>query len=168
MGVEVGDGSGFGGLGAGGFACEVELGLDLRKGEGYGVWIAELGDGVDPWAAGIAEAEELGDFVIGFAGRIVERAADERVLPGVGDGAGKIEVRVATGDDQGESWFVRNGSVAGCPSACPEPVEGGIASETWDPANPSSRSFKSTAWMWPSRWLTAMSGRPVAKARALA
>ena len=41
--------------------------------------VAEAGEGVDPGAAGIAEAEQLGDLVVGFAGGVVEGAADERV-----------------------------------------------------------------------------------------
>ena len=58
------------------------------------------GEGVDPGASGIAEAEELGDLVEGFAGGVVDGAADKGVGPGAVGGAGKIEVGVAAGDDQ--------------------------------------------------------------------
>ena len=100
MRIERGDGRGFGGLGAGGFAAEVSLGLDLREGEGHGLRIAEAGQRIDPRAAGIAKAEQLGDFVVGFAGGIVERAADERVVPGSVGWLGEIEMRVSAGDDE--------------------------------------------------------------------
>src|ERR1700722_6209885 len=102
MRVEVGDWGGFGGLGPGGFAGEVKLGLDLRKGEGDGLWITVLGESVDPGSSGIAEAEELGNFVVSFAGCVVKGATDKRVLPGVGNGSGQIEVGVATGDDESQ------------------------------------------------------------------
>ena len=107
MGVEVGDGGGFGGLRSGGLARQVELWLDLREREGDGVGVAVLGEGVDPGASGIAEAKELGYLVEGFAGGIVEGAADEGVAPGVVGGAGEIEVGVAAGDDQGECRGLR-------------------------------------------------------------
>ena len=88
VGVEVGDGGSGGGLGAGRFAGEVELCFDLGEGEGDGVGVAVLGEGVDPGTSGIAKSEELGDLVIGFAGGVVEGAADEGVVPGVVGGAG--------------------------------------------------------------------------------
>jgi hypothetical protein len=66
---------------------------------------------VDPRAARIAEAEELGDFVVGFAGGIVEGAADQGVVPGVLGGVGEIEVGVAAGDDEGECGVVGEGLV---------------------------------------------------------
>ena len=64
-----------------------------------------MGEGVDPGAAGIAEAEQLGDLVVGFAGSVVEGAADEGVVPGAVGGAGEIEMGVAAGDDEGEGWL---------------------------------------------------------------
>ena len=67
--------------------------------------IAVLGERVDPGASGIAEAEKLGDLVIGFAGGVVDGAADECVVPGAVGRAREIEMSVAAGDDQGESWF---------------------------------------------------------------
>jgi hypothetical protein len=105
MAVEAGDGGCFGGFGSWRFAGEMELGLHLREGEGDGLRVAELSEGVDPRASGIAEAEEFGDFVVGFAGGVVEGAADEGVVPGFGDGAGEVEVGVAAGDDEGQGWF---------------------------------------------------------------
>ena len=41
------------------------------------------GEGVDPGAAGIAEAEELGDLVVGFAGGIIDGAAYVAIGPDV-------------------------------------------------------------------------------------
>ena len=34
---------------------------------------------IENWAAGIAESEHFGDFVVGFAGGVVACAADARV-----------------------------------------------------------------------------------------
>ena len=68
--------------------------------------IAELGEGVDPGTAGIAEAEELGDFVVGFAGGVVDGAADESVGPCAVRGLREIEMGVAAGDDEGEGWVI--------------------------------------------------------------
>jgi len=67
------------------------------------MWVAVLGQCVDPGASGVAKAEELGDFVVGLAGGVVEGAADQAVMPSVGRGAGEIEVRVSARDDQGKS-----------------------------------------------------------------
>jgi hypothetical protein len=106
MGVEVGDGGGESGLGAGSLAGEMELGLDLRKSEGDGEGIAVAGEGVDPGASGITEAEELGDLVVGFSGGVVDGAADEGVGPCAVGGTGEKEVGVAAGDDQGEGGLV--------------------------------------------------------------
>ena len=93
-------------------AGQVELGLDLREGKGHGVRIAVLGEGVDPGTSGIAEAEELGDLVVGFAGGVVEGAADEGVVPGAVGGAGEIEVGVAAGDDERRGLAASVGAVA--------------------------------------------------------
>ena len=54
----------------------MSFGLDLRKGERHGMRVAETGQRIDPRPAGIAEAEQLGDLVVGLAGGIVERAAE--------------------------------------------------------------------------------------------
>jgi len=78
----------------------MELGLNPRKRERDGERVAELGEAVDPGASGIAEAEQLGDLVVGFTGGVVEGAADERVGPGAVGGAAEIEVSMAAGDDQ--------------------------------------------------------------------
>jgi len=77
----------------------MKFGLDLRKREGHSERVTELGEGVDPGAAGIAQAEELGDFIEGLAGSVVEGAADKRVSPGAVGGAAEIEVGMAAGDD---------------------------------------------------------------------
>ena len=105
MRVEVGDGRGFGGLGARGLAGQMDLGLDLGEGEGT-AWGCRKGEGVDPGAAGVAEAEQLGDLVVGFAGGVVDGAADEGVVPGAVGGTGEIEMGVAAGDDEGEGLRV--------------------------------------------------------------
>ena len=81
----------------------VLAGLDGVEVEGDGFGVAVGGEGVDPGAAGVAEAEELGDLVEGFAGGVVDGAADVRVGPGAGLGvlAGEVEVGVASRDDEG-------------------------------------------------------------------
>ena len=56
--------------------------LDLAEGEGDGAGVAVGGEGVDPGASGVAEAEELGYFVEGFAGGVVYGAAYVAVGPG--------------------------------------------------------------------------------------
>ena len=106
MGIESCDRGGFSGLGARRLTAKVKLGFDLREGEGYGMGVAVQGEGVDPWASGIAQTEEFGDFVIGFARSVVDGAADEGVVPGAVGRAGEIEMCVATGDDEGESGLV--------------------------------------------------------------
>ena len=56
---------------------------------------------VHPRAAGIGQAEELCDLVVGFARRVVERLADVAIAPGsVGGTFGEIEMRVAARDDE--------------------------------------------------------------------
>ena len=50
-------------------------GFDLAEGEGDGAGVAVGGEGVDPGASGVAEAEEFGYFVEGFAGGVVYGAA---------------------------------------------------------------------------------------------
>ena len=98
-GSRVGDRRGFGSLGARRLAAKMKFGFDLREGEGDGAGVSVLGKGVDPWASGIAETEELGDFVVGFACGVVDGAADEGVVPGAVGRAGEIEMCVAAGDD---------------------------------------------------------------------
>ena len=99
MRIEARDGRGARGLGAGSLAAEVNFGFDLRECEGDGVRVAVLSECVDPGTAGIAEAEELGDLVEGFAGSVVDGAADEGIGPRAVRGASEIEVGVAAGDD---------------------------------------------------------------------
>ena len=100
MSVEVGDGGRAGSLGAGRFAGQMELGLDLREGEGYRAGIAMKGQGIDPGTAGVAQAEQLGHLVEGFAGGVVQGAADERSMSTSRGLAGQVKVSVAAGDDQ--------------------------------------------------------------------
>src|SRR5256885_7029186 len=63
-------------------AIAMDARLDLAEGEGDGAGVAVGGEGVDPGTAGVAEAEELGDLVEGFAGGIVDRAAYVAIGPG--------------------------------------------------------------------------------------
>ena len=89
---------------------------------------------VDDRASGIAQPQHLGNFVEGFPGSVVAGVADIFVGPRVRLLPGKIEMRVSAGDYQSEYRKLEFGvSVA-------------------------LRCSRSTAWMWPSRWLTAMSG----------
>jgi hypothetical protein len=62
-------------------AFAVGAGFDLAEGEGHGARVAVGGEGVDPWAAGVTEAEEFGDLVVGFAGGVVYGAAYVAVGP---------------------------------------------------------------------------------------
>jgi hypothetical protein len=61
--------------------------------------VAVRGEAVDDRAAGVAEAEEFGDFVEGFAGGVVTGAAEEGVAAFA---VGFEEVGVASADDEGE------------------------------------------------------------------
>ena len=54
---------------------------------------------IDDGAAGIAEAEELGDLVVGFAGCVVARFAEQAIDEAL---ANFEQVRVAAADDQRE------------------------------------------------------------------
>ena len=67
------------------------------------------GEAIDPGAAGVAEAEELGDLVEGLAGGVVDGAADVAVAPKRGGASlpcrvlvREVEVGVAAGDDEGK------------------------------------------------------------------
>ncbi len=108
--IEVGDGSGFGGFGAGSFAVQMRFGLDPREGEGNGFGVAEAGEGVDPGTAWVAKTKQLGDLVVGFACGVVEGAADELVAPGAVCGLGEVQVRMTSGDDKGKGGLVLLGS----------------------------------------------------------
>ena len=125
MRVEVGDRGGFGCLGAGSLPRQVKLGLDLREGERHSERIAEARESIDPRTARIAEAKQLRHLVIGFAGRVVERAADEGVVPRAASGPRKIQVRMPTGDDQRQCRFLSL-----CPrTRTPQPKNSVILSE---------------------------------------
>jgi hypothetical protein len=100
-GIEACDGRGAGALGARRPSVQVSLGLDLGEGKRDGAGVAVESESVDPGTAGVAEAEELGDFVVGFAGGIVEGTADEGVVPSVFEGADEVQVGMAAGDDEG-------------------------------------------------------------------
>ncbi len=113
MRVEARDGRSFGGLSPSGLAGEMSFGFDLCEGERHSVRIAEAGEGVDPGAAWIAEAEELGNFVVSFAGSIVDGAADERIAPGLVSGLSEIEMRVSAGDDEGQGLRLSDFSLKG-------------------------------------------------------
>jgi len=78
------------------------LGFDLGEGERDGFGVAVGGEGVHPGAAGVGKAEELGDFVVGFARGVVEGFADVAIVPGVAGFCGEVEVGMAAADDEGE------------------------------------------------------------------
>ena len=101
-GVELRYGGGAGGLGARRLAGQMELGLDLREGERHGARVAVEGEGVNPGASGVAEAEQLGNLVEGFAGGVVEGAADERISPCAVCRTAEIKMCVSAGDDQSQ------------------------------------------------------------------
>ena len=132
------------GLGARGVAAEVNLCLDLREGEGDGLRVAEFREGIDPGAAGITEAEKFGHFVEGFAGGVVDGAADESVRPSAVCWAREKEVGVAAGDDEGE------GLVMIKIRALPGPGMRGTGG-TLRCVACSFALLRRTAWMWPSR-----------------
>jgi len=79
-----------------------QAGLNGGEGEGDGAGVAVGGEAVDPGAAGVAEAEEFGDLVEGFAGGVVDGAADVAVHPSLAFLCSEIKVGVASGDDEGE------------------------------------------------------------------
>ena len=85
-------------------ACAGGAVFDLGEGEGDGAGIAVGGEGVDPGAPGVAEAEELGDLVVGFAGCVVDRSAYVAIDPGAVASLllREVKMRVAAGDDEGQ------------------------------------------------------------------
>ena len=97
--VEIGDRRGFSSLGARRLAAKMNFRFDLRERKRDGARVSVLRERVDPRAAGISEAEELGDFVVGFSGGVVDGAADEVVDPCAVGWTGQIEMGVATGDN---------------------------------------------------------------------
>ena len=95
---------------AGGVRGRFVAGADGAEVEGGGRGVAVGGEGVEPRAAGIAEAEELGYFVEGFSGGVVDGAAYVAVAPGAGrGGVGEVEVGVAAGDYEGEEGGLLGG-----------------------------------------------------------
>ena len=78
------------------------LGFDLGEGKRNGFGVAVGGEGVHPGAAGVGKAEELGDFVVGFTGGVVEGLADVAVAPGVAGFCGEVEMGVAAADYERE------------------------------------------------------------------
>jgi poly(A) polymerase len=98
--IELGNGCGFRGLGARSFSGEVRFGFDPRKRKRHRLRIAESGERIDPRAAGIAQSEQLGHLVIGFAGCVVDGAAYKTVTPGAVRRPRQVEMRVAAGNNQ--------------------------------------------------------------------
>ena len=107
VGIERGDRCGLGALGARRSALEMGLGLDLSKREWDGAGVAVARERVDPRTAGIAEAEQLGDFVVGLACGVVDSAADERIGPGAIDGLSRVKVGMSARDDEGQASGLR-------------------------------------------------------------
>ena len=97
--VEIGDGRGFGSFGARRFSAKMDFRFDLREGKRDSARISVLRERVDPRAAWVTEAEELGYFVVGFSGGVVDGAADEVVVPRAEGWSGQVEMGVAAGDD---------------------------------------------------------------------
>jgi putative nucleotidyltransferase with HDIG domain len=81
----------------------MRLGFDLgeRKGDRGGISVSR--QRIDPGAAGITQTQQLGDFVEGLAGCVVERGAHVPVAFAMGD----IEVGVAAGNHQSQSSGTR-------------------------------------------------------------
>ena len=107
--VELGDGCRFGSFGSRRISAQVDLVLDLGEGKRNGVGVAVKSELVNPGTAGIAEAEELGDLVVGLAGGIVEGAADELIIPGAGVRRGEVKVGVSAGNDESQGAVAKFG-----------------------------------------------------------
>ena len=83
--------------------AEMRFRLDLREGERNGARIAVGRQCIDEGTAGIGQAEQLRNLVEGFACCVVDGAANVAIAPGcVLLARREIEMRMATGDDQGE------------------------------------------------------------------
>ena len=76
--------------------------LDLGEGKGDGRRVPVRGQGIDPGAARVAQPQQFGDLVEGFAGCIVERGANVTVGKALPLMTGQIKMGVAAGDDQGQ------------------------------------------------------------------
>ena len=78
------------------------------------------GEGVDPWTSWIAEAEEFGNLVVGFAGGVVDGASHVAISPDVVAfrlrcetlPPCQIQMRVATGDDKRKQRELHRGFAA--------------------------------------------------------
>lgn len=85
-------------------AAEAEVAgvaLELGRGETDGAGVALGGQTVNDRAAGVAQAEEFGYFVISFAGGIVAGFAFEAVMA---FGEAFEDMRVTTAGDEGQRW----------------------------------------------------------------
>jgi hypothetical protein len=78
-------------------AVSVRGRFEARAREARRAGVALLGERIDRAAAGIAEAEQLGDFVERFAGGVVARRPEQRIIA---ERARQIEARMAAGDEQ--------------------------------------------------------------------
>ena len=100
-----GEVAGLGPIEDGGFPAgeAVVLGIAFGAGRGEvageGEGVAVGGELIDDGSAGVGEAEELGDLVIGFTGGIVAGAAEEAIVPAF---VHFEQMRMAAADDQRE------------------------------------------------------------------
>jgi len=96
----------------------VGIARHLRLGEAHSVGVAVRSEAIDDRPAGIAEGEHARDFVVGFTGSVVARAADARVCEPAravrGLGFHVVENRVTAGNDQAHGRELRLAS--GCAS----------------------------------------------------
>src|SRR4051812_425547 len=76
--------------------------FDLRSSELHGEWLAVSGEAIDHRTAGVAQAEQLGDFIEGFAGGVVASVADVFITPCFAALLSKIEVSVSARNDKSE------------------------------------------------------------------
>jgi hypothetical protein len=80
--------------------AEVQIvAFHFGEGELYGMRITERSQFIDDRTAGISKAQEFRDFVVGFAGSVVARFAEEPVLA---NDANFEEMRVAAAYDQSD------------------------------------------------------------------
>src|SRR3981189_3450135 len=95
-------------------AVAMDAWLDLAEGEGDGARVAVRGEGVDPGAARIAEAEEFCDLIVGFAGGVVDCATYVAVGPGVFGSLllCEIQMGMAAGDYEGQDREFHGGFAA--------------------------------------------------------
>lgn len=76
--------------------------IDFYEAEWDCAGITEGAERIEPRTAGIAQAEQLSDLVIGFAGGVVDGATDVAIVPCALLLVGQVEVRVASADDECE------------------------------------------------------------------